>query len=252
MTEPETKARTVFVTGSSRGIGRAIAERFALAGHRVVLHGKTESEALNECFSRLKARGCSVMKVTADVSDGTEMLEAVRSVQAYFGSVEILINNAGEALPQQLLTDCAEGEIRRMLDVNALGAMLVSRAVIPGMVSKKEGSIVNLSSYFGIVGGSCEVPYSASKAALIGFTRALAKELAPSGIRVNCVAPGFVDTDMNAHFSEADRALIREDIPLGRFGTPEDIAEAVYFLARSETAGFLTGQTLTADGGASL
>lgn len=242
---------TIWVTGSSRGIGLAIAERFALDGHRVVLHCRERVSALRAQLDTLRTRGCSVMGVCGDVSSAADVSRVLSEIHAYFGSVEGLVLNAGVALPQKLLTDCTAEEISRVLEVNTLGAMLTAQAVVPDMVAKKRGSIVCISSYFGVIGGSCEVPYSASKAALGGFTRALAKELAPSGVRVNCIAPGFVPTEMNAAFDAAAQDAIRRDIPLETLGRPEDIADAAQFLLL-DTARFITGQVLCVDGGSSL
>lgn len=242
---------TIWVTGSSRGIGLAIAERFALDGHRVVLHCRERVSALRAQLDTLRTRGCSVMGVCGDVSSTADVSRMLSEIHAYFGPVEGLVLNAGVALPQKLLTDCTLAEISRVLEVNTLGAMLTAQAVVPDMVAKKRGSIVCISSYFGVIGGSCEVPYSASKAALGGFTRALAKELAPSGVRVNCIAPGFVPTEMNAAFDAAAQDAIRRDIPLETLGRPEDIADAAQFLLL-DTARFITGQVLCVDGGSSL
>lgn len=242
---------TIWVTGSSRGIGLAIAERFALDGHRVVLHCRERVSALRAQLDTLRTRGCSVMGVCGDVSSAADVSRMLSEIHAYFGSVEGLVLNAGVALPQKLLTDCTAEEISRVLEVNTLGAMLTAQAVVPDMVAKKRGSIVCISSYFGVIGGSCEVPYSASKAALGGFTRALAKELAPSGVRVNCIAPGFVPTEMNAAFDAAAQDAIRRDIPLETLGRPDDIADAAQFLLL-DTARFITGQVLCVDGGSSL
>lgn len=242
---------TIWVTGSSRGIGLAIAERFALDGHRVVLHCRERVSALWAQLDTLRTRGCSVMGVCGDVSSAADVSRMLSEIHAYFGPVEGLVLNAGVALPQKLLTDCTLAEISRVLEVNTLGAMLTAQAVVPDMVAKKRGSIVCISSYFGVIGGSCEVPYSASKAALGGFTRALAKELAPSGVRVNCIAPGFVPTEMNAAFDAAAQDAIRRDIPLETLGRPEDIADAAQFLLL-DTARFITGQVLCVDGGSSL
>lgn len=242
---------TIWVTGSSRGIGFAIAERFALDGHRVVLHCRERVSALRAQLDTLRTRGCSVMGVCGDVSSAADVSRMLSEIHAYFGPVEGLVLNAGVALPQKLLTDCTAEEISRVLEVNTLGAMLTAQAVVPDMVAKKRGSIVCISSYFGVIGGSCEVPYSASKAALGGFTRALAKELAPSGVRVNCIAPGFVPTEMNAAFDAASQDAIRRDIPLETLGRPEDITDAAQFLLL-DTARFITGQVLCVDGGSSL
>lgn len=245
-------AKTVWITGSSRGIGKGIALKFAENGHRVVLHCRNRIDELDAFCCQLKGKGCSVMKVVGDVSRESDVKRMAGEICDCFGPVEILINNAGIALQEKLLTECSEQEISSILDVNIKGSLLCSREVIPEMVSVKQGSIVNISSYFGVVGGSCEVPYSASKAAVIGMTKSLAKELAPSGIRVNCVAPGYVQTEMNAEFDAEAREWIRSEIPMGRFTTAEDIANMVYFFALEETAQNITGQIACVDGGSSL
>lgn len=239
---------TVLVTGSSRGIGRAIAERFARDGHRVAIHCHVRRAEADALKAALQQEHLSVMAVQGDVSKEAEVARMLEEIRAYFGPVDVLVNNAGIALPQQLLTDCTAADWDRLFAVNVRGAFLCCRGVLPDMVRKKRGSIVNLSSMWGVTGGSCEVPYSASKAALIGLTKALAREVAPSGIRVNCVAPGFVPTGMNAHLSPETVEGIREETPLLTLGTPEDVAAAVCFLA-CEDARFLTGQVLCCDGG---
>jgi 3-oxoacyl-[acyl-carrier protein] reductase len=239
---------TVLVTGSSRGIGAGIARAFALEGHRVAIHYHTHEEKARKLLDELKSNGCSVTLAHGDVSDETQTRDLVRIVQDAFGFIDVLINNAGVALPPQLVTDACLNDWSHVFDVNVNGMFLVTGAVLPQMVSNKRGAIVNISSMWGVSGGSCEVPYSASKAAVIGFTKSLAKEVAPSGIRVNCVAPGFVQTDMNAALDKETVESVRLETPLLRFGTPEDIANAVLFLA-SEKASFITGQTLSVDGG---
>lgn len=240
--------QTVLVTGSSRGIGRAIAERFARAGHRVALHCLTRRAETEALCAALAAEGCSVMAAQGDVADEAAVARLFAAVRERFGPVDVLVNNAGVALPQQLLTDCSTADWDRLFAVNVRGAFLCCRAALPDMVRRQRGSIVNISSVWGVVGGSCETPYSASKATLIGLTRALAKEVAPSGVRVNCVAPGYIETEMNAALSEADRAAIRQETPLGVPGAPEDVAAAVAFLALEESR-FITGQVLRCDGG---
>lgn len=239
---------TVLITGSSRGIGAGIARAFALDGHRVAIHYNTQQARARALFDELKALGCSVALTWGDVTSETQVPEMVRRVRDAFGAIDVLVNNAGVALPQQLVTDTSPDEWRRVLDTNVTGMFLVTNAVLPEMVSKKRGAIVNLSSMWGVSGGSCEVAYSASKAAVIGYTKSLAKEVAPSGIRVNCVAPGFVATDMNAGLSAETIEAVREETPLLKLGAPEDIANAVLFFA-SEKASFITGQTLCVDGG---
>ena len=239
---------TVLVTGASRGIGAQIARAFAAQGHRVAVQGNRNFEAAETVCRELAAQHASVMPVRCDISSPDEVERMVAAVRAQFGPVSVLVNNAGVALPQQLLTDCTEADWTRLFDVNVKGAFLVTRAVLPDMIAKKKGGIVNISSMWGVTGGSCEVAYSASKAALIGFTKALAKEVAPSGVRVNCIAPGFVATEMNAALSAQTVADIVEETPLLRAGKPEDIASAALFLA-GEAASFITGQVLCVDGG---
>lgn len=245
-------AKTVFVTGSDRGIGRAIAEKFAYQGHRVALHCNTRKNELETVYLQLKDKGCSVMCVSGDVRKEEDVQRMFGQIQDYYGPVQILVNNAGIALKEQLLTDCSISEIQDVLDINTVGSILCAREASIEMVKAKSGSIVNIASYLGICGGSCEVPYSASKAAVIGMTKALAKELAPSGIRVNAIAPGYVPTEMNSEFDADTCRMIRDEIPLGKFASTEDVSEAVYFLAMDETAGHITGQVLAVDGGSSI
>jgi 3-oxoacyl-[acyl-carrier protein] reductase len=165
-----------------------------------------------------------------------------------FGGIDVLVNNAGVALPQGLFTDFDDKDSRRIFDTNVFGTMNCSRAVIPHFVAKKRGRIINISSIWGVSGGSCEVIYSASKGAIVAFTKALAKELAPSGINVNCIAPGMIDTEMNKHLSKEEIDSFAEDIPCGRIGTPQEIADITLFLAE-DSSSYITGQTLVADGG---
>lgn len=243
---------TVLVTGSSRGIGLAIAKRFIEAGHRVVLHAEKRADLVEAAVAAYREKGYAAASVLGDIACEADCVRMVREAEACFGPVEVLINNAGIALNEKLLTDCSFEELARVTNVDLLGTMLLSKAVIPSMVARKAGSIVNISSYLGLTGCSCEAPYAAAKAGVIGLTKSLAKELAPSGIRVNAVAPGYVPTEMNAEFTPDEVEAIKEDIPLGRLGTAEDIAEAVYFLALDATAGFITGQVLAVDGGSSV
>lgn len=239
---------TVLVTGASRGIGSEIARQFALRGHRVALQGNTHMQEAEQLCGELSKAHLSAMPVSADITDATQVDAMLASIRARYGAVDVLVNNAGVALPQMLLADCTEADWARVFDVNVKGAFLVTRAAAKDMVSKKSGAIINISSMWGVTGGSCETPYSASKAALIGFTKSLAKELAPSGIRVNCIAPGFVATEMNAALTPETVAAIVEETPLMRAGTPYDIAMAAVFLAL-EDASFITGQVLSVDGG---
>jgi len=239
---------TVLVTGSSRGIGVGIARRFAQEGHRVAIHYRAEEAQARALYDELANAGYSVMLVSGDIARENEAKQIVSRVRERFGFIDVLVNNAGIALPTQLITDTTLADWNRVMETNVTGMFLVTNAVLPEMVSQKRGAIVNISSMWGVTGGSCEVAYSSSKAAVIGFTKSLAKEVAPSGIRVNCVAPGFVLTDMTRGFDEGVIAGICEETPLLRAGTPEDIASAVLFLA-SEDASFITGQVLSVDGG---
>ncbi len=240
--------KTVLITGASRGIGKATALEFAKNGWQVAVNYNKSETAAKALCEEITAFGGAAKAYQADVSDNAEVLSMVDAVIADFGSIGALVNNAGIALGQGLFTDFTDADAKRIFDTNVFGVMNCSRAIIPHLVSKKTGKIINVSSVWGITGGSCEVIYSASKAAVIGFTKALAKELAPSGICVNCVAPGFIDTDMNLHLSNDDVEAFCEDIPLGRTGKAEEVAKSIYFLASSD-ASYITGQVLTVDGG---
>lgn len=239
---------TVLVTGSSRGIGAGIARRFAQEGHRVAIHYHERENAARALYDELASAGCSVMLVRGDITSELEVKAIIAQVNERFGFIDVLINNAGIALPTQLVTDTTLADWERVFSVNTTGMFLVTNAALPAMVSQKRGAIVNISSMWGVTGGSCEVAYSASKAAIIGYTKALAKEVAQSGIRVNCVAPGFVLTEMTQCFSEETICGICEETPLLRAGVPEDIAAAAYFLGTEESS-FITGQVLSVDGG---
>lgn len=239
--------QTALVTGSSRGIGRAIAVELAREGWAVCVNYLEHREAAEDLVRLLRAEGWEAIAVRADVSDRDAVEAMVRTAQAELGPIELLVNNAGISY-QGLFQDTSNEIWDRTLAVNLTGARNAAQAVLPHMLSEKRGCIVNISSMWGLRGASCEVAYACSKAAIIGLTRSLALELAPSGIRVNCVAPGCIETDMVHVLGEETRAMLVEETPLGRLGTPEDIAHAVAFFA-SEKASFLTGQVLTADGG---
>jgi len=236
--------KVTLITGASRGIGRQMARDFAAQGYGVAIgYLRHEQEAL-----ALRAElGPSALAVQADVSNASAVAAMVRKVCAHFGKIDVLINNAGIA-SLGILTEVSEKDWLRLFDVNVHGAYRCIREVLPQMISRGQGAIINISSIWGVTGASCEVCYSASKAALIGLTKALAKEVGPSGIRVNCIAPGVIETDMNARLSAADLHALAEETPLGRIGTPEDISAAALFLASSK-ASFITGQVLGANGG---
>ncbi len=238
----------VLITGASRGIGAATARRFAQGGWNVSIHyHKSRAQAL-DLAEELAGMGCKTTLVQGDVSQPEQARELVEQAQQALGALDALVCNAGVALPIQLLTDTTDSQWRQVMGTDLDGVFHVLRAAIPGMVSQKAGSIVTVSSMWGVTGGSCEAPYSAAKAGVVGLTKALAKELGPSHIRVNCVAPGAIETEMTAFLSPEDREALAQEAPLGRMGTPEDVADAIYFLA-GEQAGFITGQVLCVDGG---
>ena len=239
--------KSALITGSSRGIGRAIAIRLAREGWNVCINYLEHREAAEEVVALLRGEGREAIAVQADVSDRRAVEAMVARAEAELGPVELLVNNAGIA-DAGLFQDVTDEAWDRMLAVNLGGARNAIRAVLPHMLHEKRGCIVNISSMWGLRGASCEVTYSCTKAALIALTRSLALELAPSQIRVNCVAPGPVRTDMVTALGEETIQMLAEQTPLGRLGMPEDIAHAVAFFA-SENASYITGQVLTADGG---
>lgn len=240
--------KTALITGASGGIGAATARELAKDGYDVILHyNRNEEKALSLKNEIEKSFSVRVHTVCADLSsaDGAEVL--AKEALSFCGKVDVLINNAGVAY-QELFQLTDSEKIRRLFDVNLMSAMELTKALLPSMINDRHGKIINVSSMWGIAGASCEVHYSASKAALVGFTKALAKEVGPSGINVNCVAPGYIDTEMNSAFDESTVKEIADSTPLMRIGTPEDVAYLIAFLA-SERASFITGQTVTVDGG---
>lgn len=239
---------SVLITGASRGIGAAAALAFGCRGWQVgVNYLHSEEQAMAVCAA-IQAAGGTALPLRADVSDPDQARSMVETAVSSFGRLDALVCNAGIALPQMLLTDVTDEQWRKLFAADVDGVFYPVRAALPQMIHQKSGTIVTLSSMWGQTGGSCEVAYSAAKGAVIAFTKALAKEAGPSGIRVNCVCPGVIQTDMNGHLSSEDMAVLKEETPLLRLGTPEDIANAVCFLA-SEEASFMTGQVLGINGG---
>lgn len=232
----------VLITGASRGIGAACAKAFADSGYRVAVHYNKSKEAAEKIAS-----DCGGYAVCGDISDSSEVERIFSEVEANLGTVGILINNAGIS-HEGLFTETSDDDWNKIIATNLNSAFYTSRRALPAMISKKSGVIINVSSIWGLVGASCEVAYSASKAGLIGLTRALAKEVGPSGVRVNCIAPGVVKTDMLNSFSEDDLNALKDETPLGRLGEPSDIAKAILYLA-SDEASFITGQVLSPNGG---
>lgn len=239
--------QVALVTGASRGIGRAIVLELGRAGYAVCVNYLNSRQAAQEVTETLRSEGCDAVAIQADVADGAAVADMVRQAEKELGPVTVLVNNAGVA-GQAQFQDITDEMWNRYLAVNLGGARNTIRAVLPHMLSEKSGAIVNISSIWGLRGASCEVAYACTKAAIIALTRSLAMELAPSGIRVNCVAPGVINTDMVQVLGQQTLRDLAEQTPLGRLGTPEDIAHAVAFLA-SDKASFITGQVLGADGG---
>lgn len=233
--------KTVFVTGASGGIGEAIAKKFAGNGYFVGVGYNINREKAENLAKEIDG-----VAVKADVSDEKSVSAAMNDFLLRAGRLDVLVNSAGIALPIKTLLDTTSKEFDKAFSVNVKGVYNCCKAAIPAMLDGG-GSIINISSMWGVTGGSCEAIYSASKAAVIGFTKALAKEYAAAGITINCVAPGYIDTPMNDNLSDENKKLAIADIPVGRVGEGEDVAKAVFYLA--ENGGFVTGEVLSVNGG---
>ncbi|MBE7014592.1 MAG: SDR family oxidoreductase [Ruminococcaceae bacterium] len=235
--------KVIVIIGASRGIGKGISEYFLEKGHIVI---GTFNKSLNEA-NEIKEKYPLFDPIKTDVTNEEEIKKTVSEIIKKYGHIDCLINNAGIS-KTGLLQDMGLEDYNEIFDVNVKGLFLFTKEVLPYMINKKSGKIINISSMWGITGGACEVLYSASKSAVIGLTKALAKEVGPSNINVNCIAPGVIKTDMLNNLKEDDLEVLREETPLLKIGTPFDIAKVCYFLF-SENSDFITGQVLSVDGG---
>lgn len=242
--------KTVLITGASRGIGASMVRLFAENDYNVIINYCNSKEDAQNLEKELLDKELSVKAVRADVKDYTQVVNMVEETHQFFGDIDVLINNAGIA-QQKLFTDITDEDFDNMVNVNLKGVFNCTKAVLRDMINNKYGKIINISSMWGVVGASCEVHYSAVKAGVIGMTKALAKEVGPSGINVNCIAPGVINTQMNSNLDEYTLNSLKEETPLGIIGEGEDIANLALFLA-SDKSKFITGQIITADGGLTI
>lgn len=238
---------TVLVTGGSRGIGAAVAERFAMIGMNVIIHYLQAHEAANETARRCMAHGAKVLTISADISDKDEIVKMHRKLEELQLLPDILVNNAGIA-HYGLLSETSEADWDHVMNINLKGMFLCTQMFMPHMIIQSFGRIINVSSIWGMTGASCEVVYSTAKGGVNAFTKALAKELAPSKVTVNAVAPGAVETSMLDEITSDDKRLMQDDIPAGRFAQPHEIASLVYFIALPESS-YITGQIISPNGG---
>lgn len=239
--------KTVLITGASRGIGAATARLFAQKGWAVAVNYRNSRDAAEELVSEIRKNGGTALAIPADVGDPEQVEALFQIAERELGQIEALVNNAGIA-QQKLFTDLTDEDWDELFRVDVKGVFLCCRRALPAMIRRHRGVIVNISSMWGQVGASCEVHYSAAKAAVIGLTRALAKEVGPSGIRVNCIAPGVIRTEMNGNLTPETLEALKEETPLELLGDPADVAKAAWFLT-SEDSAFITGQVLGVNGG---
>lgn len=237
--------KTALVTGASGGIGSEIATELANKGFRVIVHSNTNFDSAKKIADEIGS-----VAYSCDISDEVAVCDMIDSIEELYGGVDVLVNNAGIAL-QKMLCDTTQEDWDRIFSVNMKGMFLVTKYAMDSMVKNKFGRIINISSIWGETGGSCEVAYSASKAGVIGFTKALAKELSLSGITVNCITPGVIDTKMNAHLSKEDMKNLADEIPVGRVGKPAEVASLVSYLASDESS-YITGQVIGVNGGMNI
>lgn len=239
--------QVVLVTGAARGIGKQIALKYAQNGYNVVLNYVSDNTDVEGLTKEIGQYGTEVLCVKADVSQSEQVEELVKQAIEKFGKVDVLVNNAG-VTKDTLLMRMKEEDFDRVININLKGTFLMTKTVIPYMMKKRAGSIINISSVVGVAGNAGQSNYAASKAGMIGFTKSVAKEVASRNIRANCVAPGFIATDMTEILSDDVKANINAQIPMKRMGTPEDVANVVYFLGSKESS-YVTGQTICIDGG---
>ncbi|MCK3712029.1 3-oxoacyl-ACP reductase [Clostridioides difficile] len=241
------KKKTVLITGGARGIGKAMSKAFAKEGYNVLVNfNKSENEA-KELYTILNEKNFSVKLFKANISNREDVEDMVDYCIKEFGGLDVLVNNAGVS-QDKLFTDITDEDWDNMMNINLKGSFYCSQVALNYMISEKKGNIINISSIWGISGASCEVHYSITKAGIIGMTKALAKEVGPSNIRVNSIAPGVINTDMLSGYNEEDIDALVEETPLMRLGTPEDIANCAIFLA-SDKSNFITGQVISPNGG---
>ncbi|EQF80209.1 short chain dehydrogenase family protein [Clostridioides difficile 342] len=241
------KKKTVLITGGARGIGKAMSKAFAKEGYNVLVNfNKSENEA-KELYTILNEKNFSVKLFKANISNREDVEDMVDYCIKEFGGLDVLVNNAGVS-QDKLFTDITDEDWDNMMNINLKGSFYCSQVALKYMISEKKGNIINISSIWGISGASCEVHYSITKAGIIGMTKALAKEVGPSNIRVNSIAPGVINTDMLSGYNEEDIDALGEETPLMRLGTPEDIANCAIFLA-SDKSNFITGQVISPNGG---
>ena len=239
--------KTALITGASGAIGSKIAEKLVEDGFFVLIHGYRNTDALIELKNKLNLTGTNAAEFICDISNYMDVAKMFSEIDLLYGGLDILINNAGISYIKPF-TDISYNEWTEVIDTNLTGMFNTCHFAVPEMIKRKSGKIINISSIWGITGASCETHYSAAKAGVIGFTKALASELAPSGIQVNCVAPGAIETKMNSHLTDDELADFVESIPMGRMGTPEEVADAVSFFA-SDKSDYITGQVLSPNGG---
>lgn len=239
--------KIALITGASGGIGSKIAEQLSSDGFFTLIHGFQNTASLIELKNKLNETGNNAAEFICDISNYIEVAKMFSEIELLYGGLDVLVNNAGISYIKPF-TDISYNEWTEVIDTNLTGIFNTCHFAVPEMIKRKKGKIINISSIWGITGASCETHYSASKAGIIGFTKALASELAPSGIQVNCVAPGAIETKMNSSLSEEELADFTNNIPMGRMGMPEDVANAVSFFA-SDKSDYITGQILSPNGG---